>query len=169
MDVNWLTPKAEVREVPGKGFGSFAITPIAAGEAVAGFGGWLMTGAAMSALPRDRQQRSMQVDDDLFMVSGPEAEAGDHVNHSCEPNCGLRGSVVVIAMRDIAIGEELSFDYAMSDSVEYDEFECRCDAPSCRGVITGSDWRDPALQAKYAGFFSPYLASRISGLSDSSR
>jgi len=47
---------------------------------------------------------------------GPDpAEAGDLVNHSCDPNCGLVGAVLVVAMRDIEPGEEITFDYAMSD------------------------------------------------------
>ena len=169
MDANWLTPKAETRPTPGKGSGAFAIEPIAAGETVAGFGGWLMTRADLATLPEERQHRSIQVDADLFMVSSPEPERGDLVNHSCEPNCGLSGAILVVALRDIAVGEELTFDYAMGDASDYDEFTCRCGTPSCRGIVTGSDWRDPALQARYAGWFSPYLAARIAGLSDSSR
>ena len=169
MDVNWLTPKAEARPTAGKGHGAFAIEPIAAGETVAGFGGWLMTRTDLATLPEERQHRSIQVDDDLFMVSAPEPERGDLVNHACEPNCGLSGAILVVALRNIAVGEELTFDYAMGDASDYDEFTCRCGSASCRGVVTGSDWRDPALQARYTGFFSPYLAKRIAGLSDSSR
>ena len=41
---------------------------------------------------------------------------------------------------------------------------CYCGKPTCRGVVTGSDWREPALQEKYAGWFSPYLARRIAAL-----
>ena len=36
----------------------------------------------------------------------------------------MRGNVMVVAMRDIAVGEELTYDYAMSDGSDYDEFEC---------------------------------------------
>ena len=38
---NWLTPKAEARNAGGKGMGSYALEPIAAGESVAAFGGWV--------------------------------------------------------------------------------------------------------------------------------
>jgi hypothetical protein len=67
-------------------------------------------------------------------------------------------------MRDIAPGEELSFDYAMCDASDYDEFRCLCGVAACREVVTGSDWRDPDLQEKYAGWFSPYLTRRIAAL-----
>ncbi len=164
MDYNWLTAKAEARPAGEKGFGSFALQRIRAGETVAGFGGWVVDGTTLAGLPVYRQQRSIQVDEDLFLVSGETPEPGDMLNHSCEPNCGILGSQLLVAMRDIEPGEELSFDYAMCDASDYDEFRCYCGAPTCREIVTGSDWRDPALQAKYAGWFSSYLVRRIAAL-----
>lgn len=164
MDYNWLNPKAEAKPAGEKGWGSFAVEPIPAGETVAAFGGWVVTGAALEGLSNDRQSRSIQIDADLYLVSAETPEAGDMLNHSCEPNCGLLGQTLIVAMRDIAPGEELCFDYAMCDASDYDEFRCQCGRSSCRGIITGSDWRDPALQEKYAGWFSPYLARRIAAL-----
>jgi hypothetical protein len=71
---------------------------------------------------------------------------------------------MLVAMRDIEPGEELTFDYAMCDASDYDEFACLCGTRSCRGIVTGADWRDPVLQAKYMGFHSPYLMKRIAAL-----
>ena len=164
MDYNWLSPKAEARPAGDKGWGSFAVEPIAAGETVAAFGGWVVPGTVLATLSADRQSRSIQVDTDLYLVSDETPEAGDMLNHSCEPNCGLLGQTLLVAMRDIDLGEELCFDYAMCDASDYDEFRCRCERPTCREIVTGADWRDPALQAKYAGWFSPYLARRIAAL-----
>jgi uncharacterized protein len=162
--MNWLTPKAQPRPAAGKGWGSFAVEPISRGETVAGFGGFTVTRSALDALPVERQGRSLQVDDDLYLVSAVSAEPGDLVNHSCEPNCGIVGSILVVAMRDIEPGEELSFDYAMADASDYDEFTCECGASSCRITVTGSDWRDPELQERYRGWFSAYLERRIAAL-----
>lgn len=164
MDYNWLTPKAVAEPAGAKGWGSFTHEPISKGETVAGFGGWVIERALLSTLSADRQARSIQVDEDLYLVSGDEREAGDMLNHSCEPNCGLSGSQLLVAMRDIEPGEELTFDYAMCDASDYDEFTCLCGADTCRGTVTGSDWRDPIVQAKYMGYFSPYLMKRISAL-----
>lgn len=164
MDYNWLSSKAEARPAGEKGWGAFAVEAIASGETVAAFGGWVMTTEALQSLSHERQSRSIQVDADLYLVSGETPEPGDMLNHSCEPNCGLLGQLVLVAMRDIAPGEELSFDYAMCDASDYDEFRCLCEKPSCREIVTGSDWRSPELQAKYAGWFSPYLARRIAAL-----
>ena len=164
MDYNWLNPKADARPIGNKGWGSFARETIAAGETVAAFGGWVLPGAVLETLSADRQHRSIQVDADLYLVSGETPEPGDMINHSCEPNCGLIGQLLVVAMRDIAPGEELTFDYTMCDASDYDEFRCLCGRPACRGIVTGSDWRDPELQNKYAGWFSPYLVRRIAAL-----
>jgi len=164
MDYNWLTAKAQARPAGEKGFGSFVVEPIAAGETVAGFGGWVVDGTTLASLPVYRQQRSIQIDEGLYLVSGPDPEPGDMLNHSCEPNCGMLGSQLLVAMRDIAPGEELTFDYAMCDASDYDEFPCYCESPTCRGVVSGSDWRDPAIQSRYGGWFSSYLVRRIAAL-----
>jgi len=164
LDFNWLTPKAQARPAGEKGWGSFVIEPIAQGETVAAFGGWVVDRASLGTLSSDRQSRSIQVDDDLYLVSDDVPEPGDMLNHSCEPNLGIRGSTLVVAMRDIAPGEELTFDYAMCDASDYDEFTCLCQAPTCRGVVTGADWRNPMLQEKYRGWFSAYLGQRIAAL-----
>ena len=47
------------------------------------------------------------------------------------------------------------------DGSDYDEFACQCGAVECRGTVTGRDWMLPEIQAKYHGWFSPYLARRI--------
>jgi SET domain-containing protein len=164
MDLNWLSPLCEARPSGEKGWGSFARVPIPAGTTVAAFGGHVVPGDVFRAMPEERQGRSIQVDADLFLLSAITPEPGDMVNHSCEPSCGLRGNMVVVAMRDLAPGDEITFDYAMCDGTDYDEFECVCEAPACRGLVTGNDWRDPVLQAKYAGWFSPYLAARIAAV-----
>lgn len=169
MDYNWLSPKAQARPAEGKGWGSYAVEPINAGETVAAFGGWVVPSAVLAGMPEDRQSRSIQVDTDLYLVAAETPEAGDMLNHSCEPNCGLMGQMLLVAMRDIAPGEELCFDYATCDASDYDEFRCLCGAATCREVVTGSDWRDPALQDKYAGWFSPYLVRRIAALPNRTR
>jgi hypothetical protein len=67
----------------------------------------------------------------------------------------------VVAMIDIEIGEELTFDYAMTDSSQYDEFKCFCVKENCRGKITGKDWQDLILQSKYNNFFSSFVTKLI--------
>jgi uncharacterized protein len=58
------------------------------------------------------------------------------INHSCDPNCEtdeINGRVWIYAARDIAQGEELSYDYNLYDGDG--EAPCRCGAPNCRGTL----------------------------------
>jgi hypothetical protein len=64
-------------------------------------------------------------------------------------------------MRDIPAGSELTIDYAMIDGDPDERMECSCGATTCRGTITGNDWRLPDLQQRYAGYFSRYLEERF--------
>lgn len=161
MAENYLTPLAEMRPAPGAGFGSYAIAPIPAGTVVATFGGTFMGRAEFDRQDAERRSRSIQIDEDAFLLGPPTREPGDAVNHSCEPNCGMGGAAQVVAMRDIAVGEALTFDYAMADGSDYDEFDCACGSSLCRGQVSGNDWGRPELQTRYAGYFSPYLVRRM--------
>jgi hypothetical protein len=146
----------------GKGRGVFAAKPIRRGELLAVWGGDVLTRAELEREPPS-QRLVLQIDEDHFLLSTCEGPA-DWINHSCAPNSGLLGQVSLVALRDIAVGEEICFDYATSDGCDYDEFECCCGARECRGRIGGDDWRKPELQQRYRGHFAPYLQQRIDAL-----
>jgi hypothetical protein len=58
------------------------------------------------------------------------------VNHSCQPNCEtdqIKGKMWIIALRDIAAGEELTYDYNLFDGE--DDAPCLCGADRCRGSL----------------------------------
>jgi hypothetical protein len=116
----------------------------------------------MQALPEALQDFPVQVWYDMFVgpMAEDEVEPVDYMNHSCEPSCGVRGSVAVVARRAIAPGEELTFDYGTTDTDRW-TLECSCGAASCRGRMTGDDWRDPAFQARHAGYLSLYIQELI--------
>jgi uncharacterized protein len=158
----WLHPNAETRPTATKGTGVFAIAPIPANSTVAGFGGRVVDGKELASLGEAVRIHALQIDDDLFLASTPPFDPADYVNHSCDPNCGIVGSVLLVAMRDVAAGEELCFDYAMTDSDDYDMFDCCCGTERCRGVVTGDDWKQPELRDRYEGWYSTYLARRLS-------
>ena len=135
----------------------FATRPIERGEVLAVFGGTVHLADQLRHVDR---RLALQVEEDLYVVSSVEGPA-DWINHACDPNAGLRGQLSLVALRDIAAGEEITYDYATSDGSAYDEFECRCGAEVCRGRVTGQDWKIPALWERYGEHFSPYLMARI--------
>jgi len=158
---NLLASTVESRSIPPKGFGSFALELIPKGSHIATFGGPILTAAAFSLEPPDVRSRSIQIERDSYLTGPPQREPGDTINHSCEPNCGMRNASQIVTIRDVLKGEELTYDYAMSDTADYDEFPCGCETQTCRGTVTGNDWKLPDIQARYQGYFSPYIARKI--------
>ena len=67
------------------------------------------------------------------------------INHSCNPNCEAieeEDRIFIYAMRDIAPGEELFYDYALEIAEPLTEqarkqYECLCGHPQCRGTMIG--------------------------------
>ena len=62
------------------------------------------------------------------------------LNHSCDPNCETiqddgDGPVYIVAIRAIAAGEELVYEYNLHDSDEGDGADCYCGAKACRGTM----------------------------------
>ena len=161
---SWLSPDVEVRPAGLKGSGLFATNDIAAGTIVTGFGGHVVALGEFQQLPEHQQTHSLQIAENLFMVCPDDGDPADLFNHSCEPNLGLLGNVMLVTMGPIATGEELTFDYAMCDTDSYDEFECQCGATNCRRKVTGNDWMNRDLQTRYRGYFSTYLERRIADL-----
>lgn len=83
-------------------------------------------------------------------------------NHSCDPNTDVQlewdretktMTAWWVALRDIPVGEEVTYDYAFVAEVAE---ACHCGAPSCRGVIVDTDPENlarlaPALRALLRG------------------
>jgi hypothetical protein len=160
-----IAMSVEVRELGASiGQGLFLREPVRAGQIVVIFGGFATPTHQFLELPLDRQHHAIQVADDVYLVGEDQRSLGDYVNHSCDPTTHLVGEITLAAARDLAADEQLTYDYATSDSTPYDEFECECGSPRCRGKVTGEDWMDPAFQERYRGFFSPYLQRRIDAL-----
>ena len=158
---SYLNPKCEARDHVDGGCGVFALQKIHKDELVSLWGGRIVHKDNLDpSMPRFTQ-RVIQVDEDLYLLTAEEKEPNDCFNHSCGPNLGFFGQVGLVAMREIEPGEEMTFDYAMSDGGPYDEFQCDCGSKNCRGRVTGNDWKLAVLWEKYDGYFSPYLARRI--------
>src|ERR1700719_111595 len=76
------------------------------------------------------------------LVDGQHVIDGDgmaaFINHCCDPNCEadeIRGRVIIRAIRNIAAGEELAYDYNLYDGDKDDFALCVCGANNCRGSM----------------------------------
>lgn len=85
------------------------------------------------------------------------------VNHACDPNLGWRGPALV-TIRDVAAGEELVVDYAMSTTDPGWFLRCHCPSYRCRQMVEGTDWRIPQLRRRYAGWWAPAVEVLLTDL-----
>jgi len=93
----------------------------------------------------------------------PNREATYFQNHSCDPSTWWEDELTLTALRDIEPGEEITFDYATSESDEEELglLKCLCGSSLCRGQLKGDDYLRPELIARYGYHFQPYLRERI--------
>jgi hypothetical protein len=151
------------RTADGKGDGVLATRPFAAGETV-------MVGFLVGPLTGN-DSHATQVGPDRWALHGG---LGPKVNHSCDPNCGVRlndgQAFDFVARRPISAGQELAFDYAMRNyTVDHFPAVCLCGAPRCRGSVTG--WKDlpAARKDDYGELVAPYLRTMDDGIRQAAR
>lgn len=164
MRLSYLSPKLKARASPGNGRGVFASEDVSAGEVLAVWGGRVIDEQEMRSLPERDLMHTLQIDEGFYIAPAKPRDPADFVNHSCDPNAGMRGQVTLVALREISAEDEVCYDYVMTEGTPYNEFDCRCGSPSCRGRVSAEDWRRPELWERYAGHFSPYIERRIRAL-----
>lgn len=169
---SWLSPKVKLKSSGIEGKGLFAVKGIGKGEIVNICGGAIVTQQEYERLQKEYGEflfdYATQIADGFYLLGGlakNELEDDDFLNHSCDPNCGIKGQNVVVAMRSIKKGEELTIDYAMIDSDPEISFGCNCAKKLCRRLVKGSDWKIASLQKRYRGYFSWYIEDKIDKMS----
>jgi len=172
---SWLSPSTNPKKTQKYGMGVFAKNIIKKGELVSVIGGHILTIENENDLMNNDYVSDKWVEISENFSIGPikksEIPKMKHVyiNHSCNPNCGFKGQIFIIAMRDIQIGEEITFDYSMiiasnTKSKSYFKMKCLCGSKNCRGIIDEEGWKIPELQKKYKGYFQWYLEEKIKKL-----
>ncbi|SBT44218.1 SET domain-containing protein [Micromonospora auratinigra] len=158
----WLHPDVVVGHSPIAGRGLFARAAIPAGTVVSRLGGRLVSTEVLRATlaAADRYVDTIAVDADRHLILPPRRPNG-YGNHSCDPNLWWVGPYALAARRPIAVGEEVTNDYATSTGEPDFALACRCGAAGCRGRVTGDDWRLPDLRERYGEHWVPALLARI--------
>lgn len=101
-DLTWFSPKVEKRKSPIEGRGLFAKANIERGEVVVVKGGYVLTRHQRDEIDKELGPSEIQITEDLFIgpATASERKGGMmHLNHSCEPNLGLQGQIVYVALR----------------------------------------------------------------------
>jgi hypothetical protein len=120
--------------------GCYTTTPIRKGARVAEYTGHRLAKAQADAL---YEQSPVTY---LFGLGDGSVVIDGHctamfINHSCVGNCETSeedGRVWIKAIRNIAAGEEITYDYCLYDGGD-DEAACNCGAAKCRGTMYSKD------------------------------
>ncbi len=144
----------------------FAAVPFAAGERIYKFTGKLVRADRLPADMTGPRDHYVQVAPDEYL--GPSGRIDDLINHSCAPNAGVRygeDGVALIAVRDIAVGEEITWDYSTTLADGNWHMICQCRSPDCRRVIGNFDTLPVERQAWYRerDLVAPYLREVTKG------
>jgi hypothetical protein len=130
------------------------------GEKILDFSGPIV---GRSLLPkyinRPEDDRFIQVGDDAFI--GPSGSFDDLINHSCEPNAAVlieNKKAVLFSLRNISVGEEVTYDYSLQMYNEPWTMNCLCGAKSCRHIIKEYRYLPKRLKYYYLelGFVPAY-------------
>lgn len=144
-----------VGEAGEKGMGLFASRTLRKFTVIGTFRGeprWIWD------IPKAVWPYTMQVGYDLYVVPRKGSRVW-YINHSCDPNCYLTGRTIVAA-RDVAKGEELTFDY--SSDVDWPGFRmaCRCGTRRCRKVVRAYRSLSGSQRRRYGEHVAAYIRRR---------
>lgn len=140
--------RVQVKKSGVHGKGVYAARPIAKGETIIEYRGEIITwDEALRRHPHDPSDPNhtfyFHLDDGHVIDGKHIGNAAKWINHSCAPNCeaeqdGMR--VFIKALRKIAAGEELFYDYGLVIDARITpklkrEYACWCGAKTCRGTM----------------------------------
>lgn len=111
---------------------------------------------------------SIQLDDGVHIEADgalPDAEMRlrhpwRFLNHSCDPNARVEARSLV-ALRPIACGEQITFDYTTTEASMAEPFACLCGASACVGSVQGFLHLSEAQQSARRAMLAPHLRALL--------
>ncbi|MFZ0419280.1 MAG: SET domain-containing protein-lysine N-methyltransferase [Candidatus Sulfotelmatobacter sp.] len=120
--------------------GVFTTTPIRKGSRVVEYSGPRLSPEEANQLYDGASRTYLYgLEDGKTVIDGE--GMGAYLNHSCDPNCEvdeIKNRVWILAIRNIAAGEELLWDYNLYD--DDDPAPCHCGSTKCRGTMYSREW-----------------------------
>lgn len=170
---SYLSPKCKARRSGIGGLGIFAVKTIEKDEIIAIWGGKIYSQQDIEQLSIFNPSllvHPLTIAEGFYM--GPmdpsrPTESSDYFNHSCEPNAGIKGQIILVAREIIKPDEEICFDYEtteMHSSVGMG-FDCHCSKKNCRKKIEGIKWDKTDFHTKNREYMSWYLQHKFDSFS----
>jgi len=149
--------KFEINKSKIDGNGALALKPIKKGELICRMRGEEISISELKKrheIGRERLCDPLQVRESRFLDL---FEPYVYINHSCESNAAIVKFNELIAIKDIGIGEEITYDYSLTEwsndksRLGHDDWsmECNCKSPLCRGKIREFRFLPKNIQEKY--------------------
>jgi len=137
------------KKTKNNGIGIFANKSFKKGEVLIEFKGKTMKRIEIPALILPEDDRYIQIGVDKYL--GPSGEFDDFINHSCNPNSGIKlgSKAILIAIREIKSGEEITWDYSTTMDEDDWEMDCHCGTSICRKRIRDFKYLPKEVQNKY--------------------
>ncbi len=139
------------------GLAVFATKLIPTGATIAVFTGERYRSKTALGLPEIMRDHAIQIGEEEY-VFGYKGLA-HRVCHSCDPNCGIRNLTEIFAVRDIAAGEQITWDYRCSENSNWILEDCLCGTSRCTGSVKNHDSLPKKVKAEYfaKGMVSEWL------------
>lgn len=147
--------RIQVRRSGVHGKGVFALQDIAEGETLIEYVGQVISwDEAQDRHPHDPNDPNhtfyFHVNEDRVIDALYGGNSSRWINHSCAPNCEAdedNDRIFIKAIRNIAAGEELNYDYGLIIDEPYTpellaEYPCWCGAKKCRGTLLSPKERE---------------------------
>ncbi len=148
--------KVIVQKTKKYGRGVYAKYPIRKGEVIAAFDGPIYDDD-FEPWTEDLFNHAIQFGPALWRDSKGIARL---INHSCDPNCGIKGLFKIVAMRAIQPGEQITWDYEMTEKNKYWKMQCRCGSEICRKTIGHYKNMPLSIRKKYKGYISDWITQK---------
>ena len=140
--------RIQTRNSPVHGKGVFAVQDIAEGETLIEYVGEIISWPeAQARHPHDPANPNhtfyFHVDEDHVIDALVGGNSSRWINHACDPNCEAEeqnGRIFIKALRNIAAGDELNYDYGLMIDERYTpklkaDYPCWCGSVQCRGTL----------------------------------
>lgn len=152
MDSN----KVVIKKTKKQGWGVFAKKDIPKGVVIASFDGPVYSWRSKK-WTEDLYDHAIQFERYKWRDSKGIARL---INHSCDANCGIKKLFSIVTMRSIKKGEELTWDYEMTENHPYWRMKCTCQSKNCRGTIGAYDRMPQEIRRRYRGYISSWLLKK---------
>ena len=91
-----------------------------------------------------------------WIIPAPDS-VGNYLNHSCDPTAGIRGKNTIVAIKPLKKGEEVTIDYALSETFPLWHMKCSCKSKNCRKVVKPYQDMADLRKRKYIKYTSKYI------------